>query len=100
MKAFMLLTGSGPLMVLTSHPTIVDSVLETKFEAMGIDKFIAYEVPVDVAEARYGGHFGVVRGDQHESDDLRILDTNGDRAFRLFEFSELKEPVYWSASRH
>jgi hypothetical protein len=27
--------------------------------------------------------------DARDSDDLRVLDVNGDRAFRLFRFSEL-----------
>jgi hypothetical protein len=35
----------------------------------------------------------VVR-DLHESDDLRILDYDGSRAFKLFSFQELGKPVY------
>jgi len=46
-----------------------------------------------MAAARYGGHFEVVRRDVHETDDLRVLDFNGDRAFRLFRFSELGPPI-------
>ena len=30
-----------------------------------------------------------------ESDDLRVLDFNGDRAFRLFRFSELGPPIMY-----
>ena len=48
-------------------------------------------MPVDLAKERYGWHFNVVANDLHETDDLRILDYNGDRAFRLFSFSELGE---------
>ncbi len=89
MKTFLLITGSGPLMILTSHKSIENSILLDKLLAKGIDKFIAYEVPFDLAKQRYGWHFNVVANDLHEADDLRVLDYNGDRAFRLFSFSEL-----------
>lgn len=89
MKTFLLMTGSGPLMILTSHRSIENSVLLDKLLAKGIEKFIAFEVPIDLAKDRYGGHFNVVANDLHETDDLRILDYNGDRAFTLFSFGEL-----------
>ncbi len=92
MKSVLLFTGSGPLVVLTSHESFADPTLIGKLNAKGIDKFIAYEIPLDLARQRYGGHFDVVVRDLHESDDLRILDYNGERAFRLFRFDELKGP--------
>jgi len=93
MKAFMLFTGSGPLVVLTSHAAITEPGLLAKFAAKGIDKFIAHELPLGLARERYGGHFEVVLRDLHESDDLRILDYNGERAFRLFRLAELGRPI-------
>ena len=93
MKAFMLFTGSGPLVILTSHSAVTDHALLAKFSAKGIDKFIAYELPLDRARERYGGHFEVVLRDLHEADDLRILDYNGERAFRLFRLAELGSPI-------
>jgi len=89
MKSFLLMTGSGTLIILTSHDSIENSILLDKLLAKGIEKFIAYEVPFDLARQRYGEHFNIVANDLHETDDLRILDYNGDRAFRLFAFSEL-----------
>jgi hypothetical protein len=93
MKAYMLFTGGSPLVVLTSHETITDRALLDKFHAKGIDKFIAYEIATDIARQRYGGHFNVVLNDLHEADDLRILDYNGERAFRLFRLAELGAPI-------
>ena len=61
MKTFLLMTGSGPLMILTSHGTIENSTLLDKLLAKGIDKFIAYEVPLELAKQRYGWHFNVVQ---------------------------------------
>ena len=91
MKSFMLMTGGGPIVILTSHGSIENPILLDKLLAKGIDKFVAYEVPTDLAEQRYGNHFKVVANDLHETDDLRILAYSGDRAFRLFSFAEIGE---------
>lgn len=91
MHAYMLITGSGPLMILTSHGSLEDPVVLGKLAAKGIDKFLSYKVPYELAAERYGGHFSVVANDLHETDDLRVLDYNGERAFRLFRFDELGE---------
>lgn len=93
MKALMLFAGSGPLVILTSHGSVTDTGLLAKLRAKGIDKFIAYEISIELAAQRYGGHFQVVTRDLHESDDLRVLDFNGERAFRLFRLSELGPPI-------
>lgn len=93
MKCFMLFTGSGPLVILTSYDSATNHDLLEKLRAKGIDKFLAYEVPIPLAQERYGAHFAVVKRDLHQEDDLRILDYNGDRAFRLFHFHELAPPI-------
>jgi hypothetical protein len=97
MKAIMLFTASGPLVILTSHEAVTERGLLKKLEAKGIDKFIAYEIPLDAAKERYGAHYNVVEKDLHESDDLRVLDYNGERAFRLFSFEELGAPVCYES---
>jgi hypothetical protein len=89
MKVFILFTGSGPLVIMTSHGDIEDPALLKKLEAKGIDKFLCFEIPYELAEQRYGGHFSVVRNDLAETDDLRVLDYNGNRAFHLFAFEEM-----------
>ena len=93
MKAALLFTGSGPIVILTSHPALQDARLLEKLRAKGIDKFIAYEIPIDLAKGRYAGHFDMVMRDLSQTDDLRVLDFNGERAFRLFKFSELGGPI-------
>ena len=95
MKTVMLFTGSGPIVILTSHESVTDPILLEKLEAKGIDRFVAYDIPLDLAKVRYGGHFGTVVNDLHETDDLRVLDYNGERAFALFRFDELGSPVFY-----
>ena len=97
MKCFMLFTGSGPIVILTSYPSVTDAALLGKLRAKGIDKFIAFEIPVELARKRYETHFAVVLNDLHETDDLRVLDYNGQRAFRLFGFKELSAPLEYES---
>lgn len=95
MKAGLLITGSGALLYLTSHPAFVDDALIEKFKAKGIMKFIAYEVSVEEAQQRYATHFNIVLQDLRETDDLRILDYDGTRAFNMFSFDELSKPYFY-----
>src|SRR5829696_7532952 len=91
MKAALVFAGSGPIVILTSYPSLSDPGLLRTLKAHGVGKFIAYELPLDIVAARYGGHFQVVMNDARDSDDLRVLD--GDRASRLSRFSELGPPI-------
>jgi hypothetical protein len=93
MNTYLLFTGSGPIVVLTSHASALDRALVEKLAGKGIGKFIAYEIPIDLARERYGKHFSVVERDLRQTDDLRILDYNGSRAFNVFRFEELGQPV-------
>ncbi len=94
MKAFFLFTVAGPLVVLTSYDSINTPELLERWKAKGLTKFIACEVSVESARAKYGKHFDIVCQDLHESDDLRILDYSGERAFKNWRFDELGSPIY------
>ena len=95
MKALLLMTASGPLLVLSSHDSPLDDVFLGKLKAKGIDKFIAYEMNADDLKSIYGGHFTKVIQDLHETDDLRVLDYNGQRIFDLFRLDELGKPIIY-----
>jgi hypothetical protein len=83
--------------IATSHSSLTDPGLLDKLRTKGIEKFIAFELPPDLARERYAGHFDVVMKDLRESDDLRVLDFSGERAFRLFHLKELSDPVMFEA---
>jgi hypothetical protein len=95
MKAYFMFTAGGPLVVLTSYDSIVTPELLKRLNSKGINKFIAYEVPIESARDRYGMHYDIVLQDLHESDDFRILDYSGERAFRNFKLNELGRPIYY-----
>jgi hypothetical protein len=94
MKSGILFTGTGPILILTSYESFTDPKLVEKLKTKGIQKFIACEVPLEAVKNRYGGHFSVILGDLHQTDDLRVLDYNGHNVFYNFSFSDMGKPVY------
>jgi len=92
MKAALVFTGSGPILVLTTYESFAAPGFIEKLEAKGLSKFIAHEVSVDLAKKKYGQHFDVVMKDVKETDDLRVLDYNGHRVFHNFSFKDLGAP--------
>lgn len=95
MKAGLIFTGTGPILILTSYDSLSDSRLAEKLSNKGIRKFIAYELPEDKVKEKYGKHFSIIMGDLNQTDDLRVLDYNGHHIFQLFSFKELGEPIVY-----
>lgn len=94
MKAGIFFTGSGPIVIVTSHESFDDQNFVKKLTAKGLNKFIAYEVPVEEVKKKYGKHFSVIMNDLHQTDDLRVLDYDGHRVFKNFALKNLGEPLY------
>src|SRR5258707_13649735 len=89
MKSFLLLTASGPLLILTSHESLHDPKLLEELKHKGIGKFVAFEVPVSLARQRYGGPFQTVESGLDETHGLRGVDFHGHRGFYVFRLDEL-----------
>ena len=60
MKAILLVAGSGPLLILISYASTTDPKLVEGLRQKGIEKFIAFALPLGIFKERYGGHFSVV----------------------------------------
>ncbi len=95
MKAGIFFTGSGPILILTSYESLIDSRLVEKLTTKGIKKFLAFDVPLEVAREKYGQHYKVITGDLHQQDDLRVLDYDGHHVFNLFRLGELGQPIFY-----
>jgi hypothetical protein len=93
MKAGIFFTGSGPIVILTSYKSFQAPNFIKKLTAKGLDKFIAYEVPLEEVEKKYGKHFDVIMNDLHQTDDLRVLDYDGHRVFKNFVLKNLGTPL-------
>jgi hypothetical protein len=93
MKAYIVFSGTGPILILTTYPELVDPRLVEKLQHKGIVKFIAYEVPVHTVKRIYGVPFEVIAADLERVEDLRVLDFNGHHIFSRFSLSELGDPI-------
>jgi hypothetical protein len=95
MKAGIIFTGSGPILVLTSYESFKEKDFIEKLQVKGIKKFVIRELSVDLVKKRYGNHFQTILNDLHQTDDLRVLDYNGHHVFYTFSFKEMGEPFYF-----
>ena len=94
MKAGILFTGSGPILMMTSYESFSDPKLIKKLKEKGIKKYICYEVPIEVVKQKYGNHYNIVMEDLRQSDDLRVVDYDGSHVFYGFDFNKLGKPLY------
>ncbi|HLF56432.1 MAG TPA: hypothetical protein VI942_06255 [Thermoanaerobaculia bacterium] len=92
-RSFLIFTGTGPILVLSTYAELVDPRLVAKLQYKGISKFIAYEVSLDAVRTRYGQAFASVARDLGETEDIRVLDFNGHQIMANFALDELGEPL-------
>ena len=93
MKAYIIFSGTGPILILTTYSDLVSPQLVEKLKHKGIVKFIAYEVPVATVKRIYGVPFDVIATDLESAEDLRVLDFNGHHIFSRFSLTELGDPI-------
>ncbi|MEW5914120.1 MAG: hypothetical protein AB1814_16305 [Thermodesulfobacteriota bacterium] len=89
MKAGIIFTGTGPILVLTSYSSFNDPKFIEKLARKGIMKFIAYELSLELVKKKYGGQYDAIVNDVKQEDDLRVLDYNGHNVFYNFSFKEM-----------
>lgn len=92
-RAYLVFTGTGPILILTTYPSVRDERFTAKLHHKGIAKFIAYEVPIERTRALYGVGFEAIASDLADQEDLRVLDFNGHHIFSGFKLSELGEAI-------
>ena len=95
MRAYIVFSGTGPILVLTTYPELTDERLVGKLAHKGIVKFIAYEVPLERVRSIYGVPYEVIADDLENTEDLRVLDFNGHHIFSRFAFNDLSDPIMW-----
>lgn len=93
MKAGLIITSTGPIVIVTSCESFEDQILVKRLNEKGITKYIAYELPYGEVEKRYGRHFSTVMGDLKQNDELRVIDYEGHSAFHNFSLCNLDRPV-------
>jgi len=92
-RSFLIFTGTGPILVLSTYPELTDERLIAKLQYKGISKFLAYEVDLDAVRARYGAAFASVERDLDSVEDIRVLDFNGHQIMANFSLEALGEAI-------
>ena len=92
-RAYLIFTGTGPILVLSTYDSITDERLVEKLAYKGIDKYMAYEVDLEAISKRYGNAYHDVAQDLASTPDLRVLDFNGHQIMANFSLDELGEPI-------
>jgi hypothetical protein len=96
LRAYLIFTGTGPILALSTYSSIVDPRLVEKLRLKGIDKFIAYDVDLAAVEKRYHHSFANIVADLAATEDLRVLDFNGHQIMANFSLDELGTPTKFS----
>ena len=92
-RTFLIFTGTGPILVLSTFPELTDERLVKKLRYKGIIKFIAYEVDTEAVKKHYATAYENIVEDLHDVEDLRVLDFNGHQIMANFSLDELGEPL-------
>jgi hypothetical protein len=92
-RAYLIFTGAGPILVLSTYPKLTDERLLAKLRYKGIDKFIAYEVALAAVQQRYGHSYPAIAADLAGQEDIRVLDFNGHQIMSNFSLDELGDPI-------
>ncbi len=92
-RAYLIFTGTGPILVLSTYPELTDERIVSKLRYKGIDKFMAYEVAREAVEERYGESYGKVLEDLAGVEDFRVLDFNGHQIMANFSLDALGDPI-------
>lgn len=87
MKAGIIITGSGLILVLTTYEDFSNEKFSQKLAQKGINKYVAVEVPLADCQQKYGQHYDVIMKDVKQENDLRVLDYNGFNIFHNFSFN-------------
>lgn len=92
-NAYLVFTGTGPILLLCTYPSVTDERLVEKLRYKGIVKFLAYEVDLEAVKACYSATYDEVAADLEGVEDIRVLDFNGHQIMANFSLEALGEPV-------
>jgi hypothetical protein len=99
MKGILVFGASGPLLLLSSYAEADHPALIAKLHAKGLDKFLAYEIPIKRCQDLYGYTYRDIVADLQEEDDIRVLDFDGHRIFLNFSLTELGDLFVYEADQ-
>jgi hypothetical protein len=92
-RAYIVFTGTGPILVLSTYTDLTDDRLLEKLRYKGISNFIAYQVHLEAVRKRYEHSYENIAQDLAKEEDIRVLDFNGHQIMANFSLEQLGEPI-------
>lgn len=99
MKAYLVFTSSGPVLVLSKIDFVRNPEMLDKLASKTSNKFIAYELPIEAVKANYAAHFAHVLGDPHQTGEIKILDDDGKEIYTNVRFRDLSAPIFFEPEK-
>ncbi|MEM5789990.1 MAG: hypothetical protein AAGU11_21955 [Syntrophobacteraceae bacterium] len=93
MKAGIVVSGTGAILLLTACNSLDDPNLVSCLHKKGVNKYIVFEVPIDLVKTQYGQRYSIALADRKQSDECRVVDVDGSRIFRNFSLSDFGQPL-------
>ena len=91
--AYLLLTTSGPILVVTLLEAADHPRLREELARRGFDSYLAWRVPYAEVRRAYGGDVEEMVGNLDPERPLRVVDFDGRRVFRRLHLSRLEDPL-------
>jgi hypothetical protein len=94
MKVVVVFTATGPILVITSYPSIDDPNFIRKLKEKGIEKFVSFEVDIERCRNVYGSKcYSVIEDLQSaHKDDMMVLDIDGVHILKNFSLKKIGPP--------
>jgi hypothetical protein len=99
MKAALIFTGSGPVLVLNPFESFQSPEFLQRLAASGVGRFIAREVSLELVQERLSTRFSAVIDGLSRGGDLRVMDVDGHRVLSSLSSKDLGPPIYFQTSR-
>ena len=88
-RSYLIFTGTGPILVLSTYPGLTDPRLIEKLQY----KCLAYQGGLGAGRQPYAPAFAHVTANLAAGEDSRVVDFNGHQIMTNFSLDELGEPI-------
>ena len=93
MRSYLIFTGTGPILVLSTYPKLTDDRLLEKLRYKGIDRSSPTRWTSKRWRSVYPQSFEQAQGDLEGREDIRVLDFNGHQIMANFSVDSLGDPI-------
>ena len=94
-KAYLVLSSAGAALILTQSDISSEPAVLAHSVGNGLNKYIAYEVPMERLKQNYSAHLGHIFNDPKETGQFLTLDDDERQVFRNISLKELGPSIIY-----